>query len=187
MSIKSDKWIKMMSENDNMISPFTDQQISKDKISFGLSSYGYDLRVSDEYKIFTNINSSIVDPKSFDETSFIDFKGDVCIVPPNSFALARSVEYFKIPRNILTICVGKSTYARCGIIVNVTPFEPEWEGYVTLEISNTTPLPARIYSNEGLCQVLFFESDEECLTSYKDKKGKYQSQTGITLPKVQTI
>tara|TARA_B100000945_G_scaffold304143_1_gene289377 strand:+ start:213 stop:776 length:564 start_codon:yes stop_codon:yes gene_type:complete len=187
MSIKSDKWIKMMSEDYNMISPFTDKQISKEKISFGLSSYGYDLRVSDEYKIFTNINSSIVDPKSFDSTSFIDFKGDVCIVPPNSFALARSVEYFKIPRNVLTICVGKSTYARCGIIVNVTPFEPEWEGYVTLEISNTTPLPARIYSNEGLCQVLFFESDEECLRSYKDKKGKYQSQVGITLPRVSKI
>ena len=187
MSIKSDKWIKMMSEDCNMISPFTDKQISKEKISFGLSSYGYDLRVSDEYKIFTNINSSIVDPKSFDSTSFIDFKGDVCIVPPNSFALARSVEYFKIPRNVLTICVGKSTYARCGIIVNVTPFEPEWEGYVTLEISNTTPLPARIYSNEGLCQVLFFESDEVCLRSYKDKNGKYQSQVGITLPKVSKI
>tara|TARA_B100001250_G_C19700672_1_gene744610 strand:- start:71 stop:634 length:564 start_codon:yes stop_codon:yes gene_type:complete len=187
MSIKSDNWIKKMSLENDMIVPFNNKQISKDKISYGLSSYGYDLRVSDEYKIFTNINSSIVDPKLFDETSFFDFKGDVCIVPPNSFALARSIERFKIPRNVLTICVGKSTYARCGIIVNVTPFEPEWEGYVTLEISNTTPLPAKIYSNEGLCQVLFFESDEECDMSYKDKKGKYQSQTGITLPKVSKI
>ena len=184
MSIKSDKWIKKMSLNNDMISPFEDKQISQQKISYGLSSYGYDIRVTDEYKIFTNVNNSIVDPKRFDENSFIDFKGDVCIVPPNSFALARSIEYFKIPRNVLTICLGKSTYARCGIIVNVTPFEPEWEGHVTLEISNTTPLPAKIYSNEGLCQVLFFESDEDCEMSYKDKKGKYQSQVGITLPKV---
>ena len=183
MSIKSDKWIKKMSKN-GMIKPFTDELIKKGEISYGLSSYGYDIRVSDEYKIFTNVNNSIIDPKSFDEKSFVDFKGDVCIVPPNSFALARSIEYFKIPRNVLTICLGKSTYARCGIIVNVTPFEPEWEGHVTLEISNTTPLPAKIYSNEGLCQVLFFESDEDCLTSYKDKKGKYQEQIGITLPKV---
>ena len=167
-----------------MISPFEDKQISKSKISYGLSSYGYDIRVTDEYKIFTNVNNSIIDPKRFDENSFVNFKGDVCIVPANSFALARSVEYFKIPRNVLTVCLGKSTYARCGIIVNVTPFEPEWEGHVTLEISNTTPLPAKIYSNEGLCQVLFFESDEECETSYKDKKGKYQKQTGITLPKI---
>jgi dCTP deaminase len=149
-----------------------------------LSSYGYDIRVSDEYKVFTNINNSIIDPKNFDDKSFINFKGDVCVVPANSFALARSIEYFKIPRNVLTICLGKSTYARCGIIVNVTPFEPEWEGYVTLEISNTTPLPAKIYSNEGLCQVIFFESDEDCEVSYKDKSGKYQSQTGITLPKI---
>ena len=183
MAIKSDHWIKKMSLEKKMINPFTDEQMKSGLISYGLSSYGYDIRVADEYKIFTNVNNSIVDPKNFDANSFIDFKGDICIVPPNSFALARSVEYFKIPRKILTICVGKSTYARCGIIVNVTPFEPEWEGYVTLEISNTTPLPARIYSNEGLCQVLFFESDEECNVSYKDKNGKYLKQTGITLPK----
>ena len=183
MSIKSDKWIRKMSLENKMITPFTDNQIRKGTISYGLSSYGYDIRVSDEYKIFTNVNNSIVDPKKFDEKSFMDFKGDVCIVPPNSFALARSIEYFKIPRNVLTICLGKSTYARCGIIVNVTPFEPEWEGHVTLEISNTTPLPARIYSNEGLCQVLFFESDEDCETSYKDRDGKYQGQKGVTLPK----
>jgi len=184
MAIKSDKWIRKMSLQNDMISPFEDKQVSKQKISYGLSSYGYDIRVTDEYKIFTNVNNSIIDPKRFDENSFVNFKGDVCIVPANSFALARSVEYFKIPRNVLTICLGKSTYARCGIIVNVTPFEPEWEGHVTLEISNTTPLPAKIYSNEGLCQVLFFESDEVCETSYKDKKGKYQKQTGITLPKI---
>ena len=184
MSIKSDRWIKHMSLNQDMISPFVEGQISKKVISYGLSSYGYDLRVSDEYKIFTNVNNSIVDPKNFDDNSFVTFKGDVCIVPANSFALARSVEYFKIPRNVLTLCVGKSTYARCGIIVNVTPFEPEWEGHVTLEISNTTPLPARIYSNEGLCQVLFFESDENCIKSYKERSGKYQNQTGITLPTV---
>ena len=184
MAIKSDKWIKDMSLNKGMIDPFVDGQVAKNAISYGVSSYGYDLRVSDEYKIFTNVNNSIVDPKNFDDNSFVEYKGEVCIVPANSFALARSVEYFKIPRNVLTICLGKSTYARCGIIVNVTPFEPEWEGHVTLEISNTTPLPAKIYSNEGLCQVLFFESDEECETSYKDKKGKYQNQTGITLPKI---
>jgi len=184
MAIKSDKWIRKMSVENDMISPFEDKQISEKKISYGLSSYGYDIRVTDEYKIFTNVNNSIIDPKRFDENSFVNFKGDVCIVPANSFALARSVEYFKIPRNVLTICLGKSTYARCGIIVNVTPFEPEWEGHVTLEISNTTPLPAKIYSNEGLCQVLFFESDEICEISYKDKKGKYQKQTGITLPKI---
>tara|TARA_B100001250_G_scaffold180421_1_gene155117 strand:- start:741 stop:1295 length:555 start_codon:yes stop_codon:yes gene_type:complete len=184
MSIKSDKWIKKMSTNEGMIEPFVENNIRKDVISYGLSSYGYDIRVSDEYKIFTNINNSVIDPKKFDDKSFINFKGDVCVVPANSFALARSIEYFKIPRNVLTICLGKSTYARCGIIVNVTPFEPEWEGYVTLEISNTTPLPAKIYSNEGLCQVIFFESDEECNISYKDKSGKYQSQTGITLPKL---
>ena len=183
MSIKSDKWIRDMSLNKQMISPFTDNQIKRGTISYGLSSYGYDIRVSDEYKIFTNVNNSIVDPKKFDKNSFIDFKGDICIIPPNSFALARSIEYFKIPRNVLTICLGKSTYARCGIIVNVTPFEPEWEGHVTLEISNTTPLPAKIYSNEGLCQVLFFESDEMCEKSYLDKNGKYQKQIGITLPK----
>ena len=184
MSIKSDKWIRKMSEKHNMIDPFIDKNIRESSISYGLSSYGYDIRVSDEYKIFTNINNSIIDPKNFDDKSFVNYKGDVCIVPANSFALARSVEYFKIPRNVLTICLGKSTYARCGIIVNVTPFEPEWEGHVTLEISNTTPLPAKIYSNEGLCQVLFFESDEECEKSYLDKSGKYQSQTGITLPKL---
>tara|TARA_Y100001978_G_scaffold75962_1_gene68131 strand:+ start:2675 stop:3235 length:561 start_codon:yes stop_codon:yes gene_type:complete len=184
MAIKSDKWIKKMSSENDMIVPFTDEQIKSGTISYGVSSYGYDIRVADEYKIFTNVNNSIIDPKNFDANSFVDFKGDVCIVPPNSFALARSVEYFKIPRKILTICVGKSTYARCGIIVNVTPFEPEWEGYVTLEISNTTPLPAKIYSNEGLCQVLFFESDEDCEVSYKDKSGKYLKQVGITLPKI---
>ena len=167
-----------------MLKPFSVNKYNNSCISYGISSYGYDIRVSDEYKIFTNVNNSIIDPKNFDANSFVDYKGDVCIVPPNSFALARSVEYFKIPRKVLTICVGKSTYARCGIIVNVTPFEPEWEGYVTLEISNTTPLPAKIYSNEGLCQVLFFESDEDCNISYKDKSGKYLQQTGITLPKI---
>ena len=167
-----------------MINPFTEKQMRKGVISYGLSSYGYDLRVSDEFKIFTNVNNAMVDPKHFDEKSFVSIQSDACIVPPNSFALARSVEYFKIPRDILTICVGKSTYARCGIIVNVTPFEPEWEGFVTLEISNTTPLPAKIYANEGLCQILFFQSDEMCETSYKDKNGKYQSQQGIVLPKL---
>ena len=183
MSIKSDIWIQKMAIEKDMIKPFSNSLMNNGEISYGLSSYGYDIRVSNEFKIFTNVNNSIVDPKKFDENSFIDFKGDVCIVPPNSFALARSIEYFKIPRNILTICLGKSTYARCGIIVNVTPFEPEWEGHVTLEISNTTPLPAKIYSNEGLCQVLFFESDQVCKISYKDKKGKYQKQKGITLPR----
>ena len=187
MAIKSDKWIEKMSKAHDMITPYEDKQVHDGKISYGVSSYGYDIRVSNEYKIFTNVNSSIIDPKQFDAKSFVDYKGDVCIVPPNSFALARSVEYFKIPRNVLTICVGKSTYARCGIIVNVTPFEPEWEGYVTLEISNTTPLPAKIYSNEGLCQVLFFESDEECAISYKDKAGKYQGQAGITLPRMKKV
>ena len=184
MAIKSDRWIEKMSKECGMIQPFEKNKVKNSEISFGLSSFGYDIRVSDEYKIFTNINNSIVDPKNFDSNSFVDYKGDICIVPPNSFALARSIEYFKIPRNVLTICVGKSTYARCGIIVNVTPFEPEWEGYVTLEISNTTPLPAKIYSNEGLCQVLFFESDEECQNSYKDKSGKYQGQRGITIPRI---
>ena len=182
MAIKSDYWIEKMSLDHGMIDPFEVNQIGSDKISYGLSSFGYDIRVSDEYKIFTNVNNSIIEPKNFDSASFIDFTGDVCIVPPNSFALARSVEYFRIPRDVLTICVGKSTYARCGIIVNVTPFEPEWEGYVTLEISNTTPLAAKIYSNEGLCQVVFFQSDQECNVSYKDRRGKYQKQTGITLP-----
>ena len=184
MSVKSDKWIRRMALEHKMIEPFEDSQVRDGVISYGVSSYGYDMRVADEFRIFTNVNSTIVDPKHFDSKSFVEFKGAVCIVPPNSFALARSVEYFRIPRSVLTICVGKSTYARCGIIVNVTPFEPEWEGYVTLEISNTTPLPAKIYANEGLCQVVFFESDEPCAVSYRDKKGKYQSQQGIVLPKI---
>ena len=182
--LKSDRWIRKMSREHDMINPFSEKQVREGVISYGLSSYGYDLRVADEFKIFTNVNSSIVDPKHFDERSFVTVQTDICIVPPNSFALARSVEYFKIPRDVLTICVGKSTYARCGIIVNVTPFEPEWEGFVTLEISNSTPLPAKIYSNEGLCQILFFQSDEPCETSYKDKLGKYQKQSGIVLPKL---
>jgi len=184
MPVKNDRWIRMMATEEGMIHPFEEKQVREGVISYGLSSYGYDLRVADEFKIFTNVNSTIVDPKEFDARSFVEFRGPTCIVPPNSFALARSVEYFKIPRNVLTICLGKSTYARCGIIVNVTPLEPEWEGYVTLEISNTTPLPARVYSNEGLCQIIFLESDELCETSYKDKKGKYQAQQGIVLPKV---
>jgi dCTP deaminase len=184
MSVKSDKWIRRMAREHGMIEPFEDRQVREGVISYGLSSYGYDMRVAEEFRIFTNVNSTIVDPKHFDAKSFVEFKGDVCIVPPNSFALARSVEFFRIPRNVLTLCVGKSTYARCGIIVNVTPFEPEWEGFVTLEISNTTPLPAKIYANEGLAQVVFFESDEQCEVSYKDKKGKYQSQQGIVLPKI---
>jgi len=184
MSVKNDRWIRRMVQEHHMIDPFAENLKRDGVISYGLSSYGYDLRVADEFKIFTNVNNSIVDPKHFDEGSFVEFKGPVCIVPPNSFALARSVEYFRIPRSILTICVGKSTYARCGIIVNVTPLEPEWEGFVTLEISNTTPLPARVYSNEGLCQIVFFESDEVCETSYKDKKGKYQAQKGIVLPRI---
>jgi dCTP deaminase len=184
MSVKNDRWIRKMVREKDMIKPFEESQVRDGVISYGVSSYGYDLRVADEFKIFTNVNSSVVDPKNFDERSFVEFRGPVCIVPPNSFALARSVEYFKIPRSVLTICVGKSTYARCGIIVNVTPLEPEWEGFVTLEISNTTPLPARVYSNEGLCQIVFFESDEECEISYKDKKGKYQSQKGIVLPRI---
>jgi dCTP deaminase len=184
MSIKSDKWIVRMVKETKMIEPFAGRQVKDTKVSFGLSSYGYDIRISDEFKIFTNINSTVVDPKEFDPKAFIDFKGDICIIPPNSFALGRSVEYFRIPRNVMTICVGKSTYARCGIITNVTPFEPEWEGFVTLEISNTTPLPAKVYANEGIAQVLFFESDEDCLVSYADRKGKYQAQRGITLPKV---
>ena len=184
MSIKSDKWIKRMATEHQMIVPFEEQQVRKGVISYGLSSYGYDIRVANEFKIFTNVNCSIVDPKNFDEQSFVDFKGDVCIVPPNSFALARTVEYFKIPRNVLTICLGKSSYARCGIILNVTPFEPEWEGFATLEISNTTPLPAKIYANEGIAQVVFFEADETCEVSYADKKGKYQAQQDITLPRI---
>jgi dCTP deaminase len=188
MAIKSDKWIRKMALEHGMISPFEDGQVTSDKdhkrISYGTSSYGYDVRCADEFKIFTNINSSIVDPKNFDPKSFVDIKSDVCIIPPNSFCLARTVEYIKIPRNVLTICLGKSTYARCGIIVNVTPLEPEWEGHVTLEFSNTTPLPAKIYANEGVAQFLFFESDEECAVSYKDKKGKYQGQQGVTLPRM---
>ena len=184
MSIRPDHWIRKMAAEHKMIEPFESSQVRDGVISFGVSSYGYDIRVADEFKIFTNVYSAIVDPKNFDTNSMVDFKGEVCIIPPNSFALARTVEYFRIPRSVLTICVGKSTYARCGIIVNVTPFEPEWEGYVTLEISNTTPLPAKIYSNEGIAQVLFFESDQVCETSYADKKGKYQGQQSIELPKM---
>jgi dCTP deaminase len=186
MSIKSDRWIRRLAREHRMIDPFAESQVRDGVISYGLSSYGYDMRVANEFKIFTNALSAVVDPKQFDSRSFLEFSGDVCVVPPNSFALARSVEYFRIPRNVLTICVGKSTYARCGIITNVTPFEPEWEGFVTLEISNTTPLPARIYANEGIAQVLFFMADEgdECEVSYRDKKGKYQGQKGITLPKL---
>jgi dCTP deaminase len=186
MSIKSDRWIRRMARDHGMIEPFVDGQVREGAISYGVSSYGYDMRVAPEFRIFTNVLSVIVDPKHFDARSFVEFNGEVCIVPPNSFALARSVEYFRIPRNVLTICVGKSTYARCGIITNVTPFEPEWEGHVTLEISNTTPLPAKIYANEGICQVLFFEADDDdnCQVSYADKKGKYQKQTGVTLPKL---
>ena len=173
-----------MAVEHRMIEPFSDKQVRDGVISYGVSSYGYDVRIADEFKIFTNINSTVIDPKKFDPRSFVDVKGDVCIIPPNSFALARTVEYFRIPRNVLTVCVGKSTYARCGIIVNVTPFEPEWEGIVTLEVSNTTPLPAKIYANEGIAQVLFFEGDEPCETSYKDRGGKYQGQQGVTLPKI---
>lgn len=188
MSIKSDSWIRKMSNEREMISPFYDSQVktcsnNQKIISYGTSSYGYDVRCADEFKIFTNIHSTVVDPKNFDDKSFVDVKSDVCIIPPNSFALARTIEKFKIPRNVLVVCLGKSTYARCGIIVNVTPLEPEWEGYVTLEFSNTTPLPAKIYANEGVAQMLFFESDEVCETSYKDRKGKYQGQSGVTLPK----
>ncbi len=187
MAIKSDRWIRRMAESCGMIEPFESNQISRSErgrvISYGTSSYGYDIRCSSEFKIFTNINSAIVDPKRFDENSFVDFTGEVCIIPPNSFALASTVEYFRIPRDVLTMCLGKSTYARCGIIVNVTPLEPEWEGFVTLEFSNTTPLPAKIYANEGVAQVLFFQSDEECEVSYRDRGGKYQGQTGVTLPK----
>ncbi|NCP86345.1 MAG: dCTP deaminase [Anaerolineae bacterium CG_4_9_14_3_um_filter_57_17] len=184
MGLKPDHWIRKMALEHKMIEPFEDKQVRNGVISYGVSSYGYDLRVASEFKIFTNVFGAVVDPKQFDPKSMVDFVGDVCVVPPNSFALARSVEYFRIPRNVLTVCLGKSTYARCGIIVNVTPFEPEWEGFVTLEISNTTPLPAKIYANEGLAQVLFFEADEECQTSYADKKGKYQKQQSIVLPKL---
>ena len=187
VSIKSDKWIRAMAQEQGMIEPFQADQVRFDGerklISYGTSSYGYDVRCSREFKVFTNINSATVDPKNFDEGSFVDVVGDVCVIPPNSFALASTVEYFRIPRNVLTICLGKSTYARCGIIVNVTPLEPEWEGHVTLEFSNTTTLPAKIYANEGVAQMLFFESDEVCETSYKDRGGKYQGQRGVTLPK----
>jgi dCTP deaminase len=188
MSVMSDKWIKKMAQDQEMIAPFSANQtrfVGDNKIiSYGLSSYGYDARVSDEFKIFTNIHSSIVDPKNFDKQSFVDRKTDVCIIPPNSFALARTVEYFKIPRDVLVICVGKSTYARCGIIVNVTPLEPEWEGHVTLEFSNTTPLPAKIYAGEGACQFLFLRGDDLCETSYADRSGKYMGQRGVTLPTI---
>jgi len=184
MGLQPDHWIRKMAAEHRMIEPYADSQVRNGVISYGVSSYGYDIRVADEFKIFTNVFSAIVDPKHFDPKSMVDYKGEVCVIPPNSFALARTVEYFRIPRDVLTICVGKSTYARCGIIVNVTPFEPEWEGFVTLEISNTTPLPARIYANEGIAQVVFFEGDEVCEVSYADKKGKYQKQESIVLPKI---
>lgn len=189
MSIMSDKWIREMCLNHEMISPFEGAQIKTSSnqeriVSYGLSSYGYDARVADEFKIFTNVDSLIIDPKNFDDQNFVNRKTDVCIIPPNSFALARTVEYFKIPRDVLVVCLGKSTYARCGIIVNVTPLEPEWEGHVTLEFSNTTPLPAKIYAGEGACQFLFFKGDQICETSYADRNGKYMKQTGVTLPKI---
>jgi len=184
MGLKPDHWIRKMALEEKMIEPFVDSQVRDGVISYGVSSYGYDVRVADEFMIFTNVHSAIVDPKHFDTKSMVEFKGEVCVIPPNSFALARTVEYFRIPRKVLTVCLGKSTYARCGLIVNVTPFEPEWEGFVTLEISNTTPLPAKIYANEGLAQVLFFEADDECEVSYADKKGKYQGQKSIVLPKL---
>lgn len=187
MSVKSDKWIKREARR-GMIKPFVATQVRRAAdgtplISYGVSSYGYDVRCAAEFKVFTNLNSTVVDPKNFDKNSFVDVKGKVCIIPPNSFALSRTVEYFRLPRRVMTVCLGKSTYARCGIIVNVTPLEPEWEGHVTLEFSNTTPLPAKIYANEGVAQVLFFEADEECAVSYKDRKGKYQGQRGISIPK----
>ena len=184
MSLKPDHWIRRMALEQGMIEPFVDGQRREGVISYGLSSYGYDMRVADEFKIFTNVRSAIVDPKDFSDDSFVDYQGAICVIPPNSFVLARSMEYFRIPRSVLTLCVGKSTYARCGLIVNVTPFEPEWEGYVTLEISNTTPLPARVYSNEGIAQVIFFEADEGCEVSYADRRGKYQKQDRLTLPKL---
>lgn len=181
--IKNDRWIREMASK-GMIEPFSENQVREGVISFGVSSYGYDMRIADEFKIFTNINNTIVDPKNFDPRSFVDFKGEVCIIPPNSFALGHSVEYFRIPRDVLVICLGKSTYARCGIVVNVTPLEPEWEGHVTIEISNTTPLPAKIYANEGIAQLLFLGGEEVCQVSYADKAGKYQAQRGITLPRM---
>jgi dCTP deaminase len=184
MGLQPDRWIRQMAQQKGMIEPFADSQVRDGVISYGISSYGYDIRVANEFKIFTNVYKTIVDPKHFDPRSMVDYKGDVCIIPPNSFTLGRTVEYFRIPRDVLTICLGKSTYARCGIIVNVTPFEPEWEGYVTLEISNTTPLPAKIYANEGIAQVLFFVADAPCDISYADKKGKYQAQQNIVLPKL---
>ena len=184
MAIKSDRWIRRMAEQHAMIEPFSAAQVREGVISYGVSSFGYDIRVADEYKVFTDVYSVVVDPKSFDPRSFVDVKGDHCIIPPRSFALARTLEYFRIPADVLVLCVGKSTYARCGIIVNVTPLEPEWEGFVTLEISNTTPLPAKIYANEGVAQVLFFEADEVCESSYKDRGGKYQKQQGVTLPRL---
>ena len=184
MAVKPDRWIRRKALEQKMIEPFTDRQVREGVISYGVSSYGYDVRVGNEFKVFTNVYNTVVDPKAFDPRSFVDIVADECIIPPNSFALASTVEYFRIPRDILTVCLGKSTYARCGIIVNVTPFEPEWEGHVTIEISNTTPLPAKIYANEGIAQVLFFQGDEPCETSYKDKKGKYQAQRGVTLPKL---
>ncbi len=184
MSVKCDRWIRKMALEHGMIEPFTETQVRSGVISYGLSSYGYDVRIADEFKIFTNINHTVVDPKEFDPRSFVDVQGSECIIPPNSFALARSVEHFRIPRNVIVVCVGKSSYARCGIIVNVTPLEPEWEGIVTLEVSNTTPLPARIYAGEGIAQFLFFEGDEPCQTSYADRKGKYQAQKGLTLPRL---
>ncbi len=184
MGLKNDAWIRRMAKEYGMIEPFEEKQIRQGVISYGLSSYGYDIRVADEFKIFTNAYSAVVDPKQFDPRSFVDFRGEVCTIPPNSFVLARSVEYFRVPRNILCLCVGKSTYARCGIVVNVTPLEPEWEGYITIEISNTTPLPARIYAHEGIAQVIFLEADEVCEVSYADRKGKYQRQQGIALPRV---
>jgi len=184
MPVKNDKWIRKMVKEYKMIEPFCESLIQKGVISYGISSYGYDIRVADEFKIFTNVYSTVVDPKNFDPRSFVDFKGNVCVIPPNSFALGRSVEYFRIPRNVLGICIGKSTYARCGIVINITPLEPEWEGHITIEISNTTPLPAKIYANEGIAQVIFIESDDICEISYKDRKGKYQEQRGITLPRI---
>ena len=184
MAIKSDRWIRRQAEENGMIEPFEEGQVREGVISYGLSSYGYDMRVADEFRIFHNALAPVVDPKAFDDRSFVEHEGDDCIIPPNSFALARSVEYFRIPRDVMTITVGKSTYARCGIITNVTPFEPEWEGYVTLEISNTTPLPAKVYANEGIAQVLFFQADETCEISYADRKGKYQGQQGVQTPKL---
>src|SRR5574338_1515622 len=184
MGLKPDHWIRKMALEHGMIEPFVDRQVREGVISYGVSSYGYDVRIADEFKIFTNVYSAVVDPKNFDTHSMVDFQGPVCVIPPNSFVLGKTMEYFRIPRQVLTVCLGKSTYARCGLIVNVTPFEPEWEGYVTLEISNTTPLPAKVYANEGIAQVLFFEADEMCEISYADKKGKYQKQTEVTLPKI---